>query len=423
MKRSCSVRLRVIKAAKIRVSLKEYRPDLLNEWNYKRNKDYNPSEIYYGSNTKVWWICKNKHEWKNEVSYRSRGFGKCKQCKGLKFKNPEIWKELHPTLNNEFFKNRELSEYTLATSQLKVWWLGKICKHTWDMDIRARVKNKQNCPYCSNQRVLKGYNDLATTRSDLLKYWDIRNKIKPTEITYGSKKHKIIWTNKCGHTWLATPNHRIKVKNDYCPKCLLLINYHPWLVKYFDKKLNPEINFHSLNKGSETKITWHKKECNHTWIQKVLVITTYADGYCKICTMYRSKGELELSNFISQITPKSIKIYNNHRFLLNNNKEVDIYIPELNLAIEYNGEYYHSDYHQESSRINYLSFPTRHKNKLIECSKKNITLLYVWESDWNESKDLVKSELNKIVSKAVGKQVLHNEIPDIFKRLVSTFDM
>ena len=42
------------------------------------------------------------------------------------------------------------------------------------------------CPYCRNQKVLKGFNDLATTQQSLMNEWDYVNNLlitSPTEIT------------------------------------------------------------------------------------------------------------------------------------------------------------------------------------------------------------------------------------------------
>jgi len=52
-------------------------PELLLEWNYIKNKDITPNNITFGSNKKVWWVCKNnkKHEWQAEVNNRSNGKG------------------------------------------------------------------------------------------------------------------------------------------------------------------------------------------------------------------------------------------------------------------------------------------------------------------------------------------------------------
>lgn len=65
-------------------------------------------------------------------------------------------------------------------------------------------------------------------------------------------------------------------------------------------------------------------------------------------------------------------------------KELDIYIPELNLAIECNGIYWHSERHTE---------PSYHLDKLRACQERGIRLIYVWE-DWVVRKpDIVRSML------------------------------
>lgn len=74
---------------------------------------------------------------------------------------------------------------------------------------------------------------------------------------------------------------------------------------------------------------------------------------------------------------------------LNNRKiihpyELDLYLPELNLAIEYNGTYWHSQ--EKGKSINY------HLNKSILCREKNIRLIHIYEfEDFNKQIELIKS--------------------------------
>lgn len=61
-------------------------PELLKEWDYKKNKK-DPSEYSRGSSQKVWWICKNNHSWKASIGSRTRkekfgGGSNCKKCQG-----------------------------------------------------------------------------------------------------------------------------------------------------------------------------------------------------------------------------------------------------------------------------------------------------------------------------------------------------
>ena len=77
-------------------------------------------------------------------------------------------------------------------SSKKVWWK---CEkgHEYKSSIVNRTKSKGTCcPYCSGNKVLKGFNDIASTNPELLKEWDYsKNTIKPDEVTKGT--HKKIW--------------------------------------------------------------------------------------------------------------------------------------------------------------------------------------------------------------------------------------
>lgn len=54
-------------------------PDLAKEWHYEKNKDLKPNQFTYGSDKRVWWICKNNHEYQAIIGSRTRGTG-CKKC-------------------------------------------------------------------------------------------------------------------------------------------------------------------------------------------------------------------------------------------------------------------------------------------------------------------------------------------------------
>lgn len=61
---------------------------------------------------------------------------------------------------------------------------------------------------------------------------------------------------------------------------------------------------------------------------------------------------------------------------------VDLYIPKLSLAFEFNGDYWHSD---EVIKFNHgISAKEYHTNKVEKCAKEGIKLLFVWESDFEK---------------------------------------
>ena len=58
------------------------RPDLALDWHPIKNGDLQPSYVTCGNNKKVWWKCKNGHEWEAVISDRARGNG-CPFCSGI----------------------------------------------------------------------------------------------------------------------------------------------------------------------------------------------------------------------------------------------------------------------------------------------------------------------------------------------------
>jgi hypothetical protein len=100
---------------------------------------------------------------------------------------------------------------------------------------------------------------------------------------------------------------------------------------------------------------------------------------------YRSKGEDELCQVIMGLY--SGKIEMNKKML---GYEVDIYIPDKNLAFEYNGLYWHSELYKDD---------LYHKNKKIAFSNENINLIHIWEDDWSDSakKQIIISRIKSVL--------------------------
>jgi hypothetical protein len=59
----------------------EIHPNLINEWDFERNKDIDPNSLSFGSGKKVYWVCSKMHSWQAEIRTRVKGVG-CPFCKG-----------------------------------------------------------------------------------------------------------------------------------------------------------------------------------------------------------------------------------------------------------------------------------------------------------------------------------------------------
>lgn len=96
-----------------------------------------------------------------------------------------------------------------------------------------------------------------------------------------------------------------------------------------------------------------------------------------------SKAHKEIFDFI--------KLYLNEEILLNNRSilspyELDIYVPNKNFGIEYNGLYWHSSAKKTSDFQ-----PKRHSIKQKLAQSLNIKLLQIFEDEWINKREIVES--------------------------------
>ncbi len=129
----------------------------------------------------------------------------------LLFSSPEIAKEWN------YERNGNLKpEHFAANSNKKVWW--KCSKgHEWQAIIASR-NNWHGCPYCSGQKVLKGYNDLQTINPTLANEWNYEknNGLTPEDVMPNSGK-KVWWKCNQGHEWQTKIANRNN--GNGCPEC------------------------------------------------------------------------------------------------------------------------------------------------------------------------------------------------------------
>lgn len=93
--------------------------------------------------------------------------------------------------------------------------------------------------------------------------------------------------------------------------------------------------------------------------------------------------------------------------------EIDLYLPDLNLAIEIDGMFWHS-YHQKESRDQRL----KHQNKQLEARKQGINLLQIWESEWSDDlrqervwKNLIGAKIGTLQAIRASKCQIRHNIP------------
>ena len=357
---------------------KEY---LLDEWDYESNKDIDIKTILTGSKKKVWWICSYcGNKWQTTIYNRTingTGCTKCYNSKRINFiknsnlviTNPDIALDWHP------IKNGKLEpEMFTKDSRYMAWWKCHICGN----ELEKQIKNYSGCKNCKKHALLDKKN-LSITHPQLLLEWDYGNNkaIKPTDVL-ASSQQKVWWQcSKCGYKWQAKISNRA-VLNRWCPCCADkivvtgindLATTHPEIAKEWHPTKNGDLMPQNVVHGTGKKVWWLCPQ-GHEYQATVLHRTQDNGTSCPICNSggQTSFAEQAVYYYIKKLYPDAINRYTAD-FL--GQMELDIFIPSINCAIEYDGEAWHSG----DVKLK------REEKKYKICRDKNIKLIRLREED------------------------------------------
>jgi len=160
-------------------------PDIASEFHPVKNIGKSPDMFTRNSREKIWWLGKCGHEWLASIYTRTHGRN-CHYCNSHKILigfndlptvRHDIVLQWHPTKNGDL-KPENFAQFSCS----RIWWMDEFM-HEWVATIQSRSRGKK-CPYCSNKKILIGFNDLATTHPKLADEWSDKNTIKSTDVTY-----------------------------------------------------------------------------------------------------------------------------------------------------------------------------------------------------------------------------------------------
>jgi DNA-directed RNA polymerase subunit RPC12/RpoP len=253
-------------------------PEIMDEfcsWDY-----VDPFSASEHSKYVAYWRCRHNkdHSWNDSFDSRALGFGNCPKCIGKKaVATVRTLFDSRPELVPEWSENNTstMSEL-LCNSSKSVLWVCPKCCGEYSARISDREKGDDTCPYCSDRKLLPGYNSIEDKMPELIPEWSKKNRTKPNKHTCSSIRDVIWECSKCKGEYKYPIIWKIKY-GDTCPYCsneAILVGYNtiadkkPWLVKEWSEKneKGPKEYIYC----TETKVIWNCSTCHGEYTARII---------------------------------------------------------------------------------------------------------------------------------------------------------
>lgn len=239
-------------------------------------------------------------------------------------------------------------------SNKKMWWIDSYGM-SWQTSVNRRTVFNGRSPYEDGKLPVPGLNDLTTTHPDVSKQFDkVKNHpLTVDQLKAGSNKY-IWWVCELNHSYKAPVYSRTAAKPTGCPYCtskkLLsgfndLVTTNPELSSEWHPTKNDSLKPNQVFPFSN-QVVWWKCKQNHEW---QATINSRKTNRCPHC--YQDHRVSVREKFVFFNLKKHFKdAIENHVINDNYRINVDIYIPSIKLAVEYDGVQYHKEVEKDNRR-------------------------------------------------------------------------
>ena len=339
-------------------------PNLAKEWSSKNSKT--PFEVYPGSNIKVYWKCtRGIHEdYESTCAHRTSNTPTgCPACweerrgRTLSIPQPlQSFGDLYPDLVKEWSKENNITPFDIKRGvDYKAIWTCSTCGYEWKATVYSRSKLKSGCPKCSREKVKKALSlplpnsSFGDLYPSLLKEYSTKNSRNPYSLKPGAN-YRAKWVCKeCGWEWTTSICSRTNTRNPSgCKLCGRIESgkkrsrpktgssfgdLYPELAKEWSKENDRDP--YEIKPHATYRAKWICSQ-GHKWEAWVYNRTGVSQTGCPECVNWgTSTAEQNLrSSLLSHGALPTI-----HKIGLWN---VDIYFPETQTVLEYDGSYFHN---------------------------------------------------------------------------------
>jgi len=355
---------------------KKTNEDFLNEAKEVHGSKYDYSRVeYISNNTNIEIICPKHGSFnKKPVHFinRKQGCPKCSIENQIKLQT----KSLNQFITEAKEVHGDKYDYSKTKYEVNRKNVTIICPiHGEFEQTPSNHLRGKGCKYCG-----------GTTKMDTKLFIIKAKKVHGDKYDYSKTKYEISRKNVTiicpihGEFEQAPNNHLSKGYG--CPKCLGKVIDTETFIKKAKEVHGDKYDYSKVKYIKQfSKIDVICPEHGQINITPYYHINSFG---CKKCSNSLSKIEKLMVNFVNEL---NIRYSENDRSLLNG-KELDIYIPSHNVGIEFNGLYWHSELFVDK---NY------HLNKTELCEEKGVQLIHIFEDEWLNKQDIVKSRVKNIL--------------------------
>ena len=345
--------------------------------------DYSKVE-YVNTKTKVCIICPEHGEFEQKPCHHLSGYEGCKMCYILSNKKNKL-KTLEQFIKDA--RNIHGDKYDYS----KVEYLGKeikvciICpEHGEFWQIPGSHLRGRGCPICAGRFLNK---DIFITKAKKIH----GDKYDYSKVEYIDSKTKVcIICPEHGEFEQKPCHHLVGAGCKLCGLDRISKKNANSLNEFIEKSRKVHGDKYDYSKvnysNNRTRVCITCPEHGEFWQTPHDHIQYHG---CQKCANSISIGEDKIITFLKSCGVRQIEQRNHN--ILSGKLELDIWLPEYNLAIEYNGLRWHSDIFQEDKKY--------HLKKTELCKQKNIRLIHIFEDELLEHEEIVFSKIKHILKK------------------------
>lgn len=210
--------------------------------------------------------------------------------------------------------------------------------------------------------------------------------------------------NDCGNVVYRTPSSAINGYIKGCGVCTskkngqLRIKSNEEYISQVKLIHGDKYDYSNTNYiSSSDKVYIMCKDCGRTFS---IEANSHLQGHgCPYHYTNKSIDEEELYLFIKSIYKGTV--YKNDRTILDDHRELDIVLPDLKLAFEYDGIYWHNELNKPQDY---------HLDKTNQCNNKGYHLIHIFEDEWKNPikkeiwKSMIKNQIGVIDNKVFARK-------------------